>query len=47
MEELQCFNRCLQWLHNGNETEAMDLKQECSVKLKMLPGKVYIGPEIK
>uniref|UniRef100_A0A0R3RU04 DB domain-containing protein n=1 Tax=Elaeophora elaphi TaxID=1147741 RepID=A0A0R3RU04_9BILA len=43
----KCFNRCLQWLHNRNEIEALDFEQECSIKLKMLPGKVYIGPEIK
>ncbi|KAL3994914.1 hypothetical protein ACH3XW_23680 [Acanthocheilonema viteae] len=43
----KCFNRCLQWLHSRNETETLDFEQDCSIKLKMLPGKVYIGPEIK
>ncbi|CAG9534879.1 unnamed protein product [Cercopithifilaria johnstoni] len=43
----KCFNRCLEWLHDRNETEALDFEQDCSIKLKMLPGKVYIGPEIK
>ncbi|MCP9262102.1 BMA-HER-1 [Dirofilaria immitis] len=42
-----CFNRCLQWLHNSSEYEALMFEQECSIKLKMLPGKIYIGPEIK
>ncbi|VDO09159.1 unnamed protein product [Brugia timori] len=43
----KCFNRCLQWLHSRTEDEAFDFEQECSIKFKMLPGKVYIGPEIK
>uniref|UniRef100_A0A1I7VL31 DB domain-containing protein n=1 Tax=Loa loa TaxID=7209 RepID=A0A1I7VL31_LOALO len=43
----KCFTRCLQWLHNKTEDEVLDFEQECSIKLKMLPGKVYIGPEIK
>ncbi|OZC07087.1 Her-1 [Onchocerca flexuosa] len=42
----KCFNRCLQWLHNSTEYEPLLFEQECSIKLKMVPGKIYIGPEI-
>uniref|UniRef100_A0A915Q4M5 GCS light chain n=1 Tax=Setaria digitata TaxID=48799 RepID=A0A915Q4M5_9BILA len=36
----KCFNRCLRWLHNNTEDEALIFDRDCSIKLKMLPGKV-------
>ncbi|VDN04910.1 unnamed protein product [Thelazia callipaeda] len=43
----KCFKRCMKLLWSDEKSESINYAQECSVKWKMLPGKIYIGQEIK